>query len=317
MMQSKLTTYAKKNNVKWILKRIGVNWQLYALVSIPLVYIIIFKYGPMYGAQIAFRNYSPIIGFKESPWVGFSNFIRFLNSPIFGKLMLNTLSLSLYSMVAGFPIPIFLAIALNYTRNKIFKKTVQMATYIPHFISVVVMVGIMMQMLEPRIGFVNNLIAAVGGERINFFGKPGYFRHLYVWSGIWQNAGWSSIIYLSALASIDPEQHESAIVDGASKIRRIIHIDIPGIMPTAITLLILSFGNFIHIGFEKVFLMQNPLNTSTSEVIDTYVFKMGIGSEAPNYSYSSAIGLFQSVIGFILIIVVNRISKKVSETSLW
>ena len=238
-------------------KKILANWQLYLLILLPLIHLIIFRYGPMYGAQIAFRDYNPLIGFQGSEWVGLKHFTRFIDSPIFLKLMYSTLSLSLYSLIAGFPIPILLALGLNYINNHHFKKTVQMATYIPNFISVVVMVGLLIQMTDIRLGVINQILRFFGQDPVYFFGKPEYFRSLYVWSGIWQTAGWNSIIYLSSLSGVDPELHEAAIIDGATKVQRIRHIDIPGILPTAVILFIMSFGSFMNVGFEKAFLMQN------------------------------------------------------------
>lgn len=298
-------------------RRILQNWQLYLLLVLPLAYIIIFKYVPIYGAQIAFRDYSPILGFWKSPWVGTEHFERFFSSPVFSRILVNTLLLSLYNLIASFPFPIILAIGINYVGNKFFKKTVQMVTYIPYFISVVVLVGILTQIMNPRFGIVNQVITALGGEAIDFFAKPEYFRSLYVWSNVWQQAGWGSIIYIAALSGIDPQLHEAAIVDGASITRRIWHIDIPGILPTAIIMLILNVGSFMTLGFEKAYLMQNTMNTGTSEIIDTYVYKIGLASQSANFSYSSAIGLFQSAIGFILTLTVNKIANKLTETSLW
>lgn len=297
--------------------RILQNWQLYLLLVLPLAYIVIFKYIPIYGAQIAFRDYSPIQGFWGSPWVGTEHFERFFSSPVFSRILINTLLLSLYNLAAGFPFPIILAIGINYVGNRFFKKSVQMITYIPYFISVVVLVGILTQIMNPRFGLVNQVITALGGEAIDFFAKPEYFRSLYVWSNVWQQAGWGSIIYIAALSGIDPQLHEAAIVDGASITRRIWHIDIPGILPTAIIMLILNVGSFMTLGFEKAYLMQNTMNTGTSEIIDTYVYKIGLASQSANFSYSSAIGLFQSVIGFILTLTVNKIANKLTETSLW
>lgn len=298
-------------------RRILQNWQLYLLLVLPLAYIVIFKYIPIYGAQIAFRDYSPIQGFWGSPWVGTEHFERFFSSPVFSRILINTLLLSLYNLAAGFPFPIILAIGINYVGNRFFKKSVQMVTYIPYFISVVVLVGILTQIMNPRFGLVNQVITALGGEAIDFFAKPEYFRSLYVWSNVWQQAGWGSIIYIAALSGIDPQLHEAAIVDGASITRRIWHIDIPGILPTAIIMLILNVGSFMTLGFEKAYLMQNTMNTGTSEIIDTYVYKIGLASQSANFSYSSAIGLFQSVIGFILTLTVNKIANKLTETSLW
>ncbi len=306
-----------KYQPKSALKKIMSCWQLCLLMLIPFIYIIVFKYVPMYGATIAFKKFMPLKGIMGSPWIGFENFQRLFESPSFLGLLKNTIILSLYGLFAGFPFPIILALCLNYMGRERFKKVVQMTTYIPHFISVVVTVGLLFQILSLRTGVVNNVIELLGGERTNFIADPGFFRHLYVWSGIWQNAGWGSIIYIAALSSIDPQLHEAAIMDGASKVRRIWHIDLPGILPTVVIMLILNAGGILTTGFEKVLLMQNPLNSVTSEVIDTYVYKVGIAAQLPNYSFASAVGLFQSVVTFSLTVFVNFISKKVSENSLW
>ncbi|TBL78356.1 sugar ABC transporter permease [Paenibacillus thalictri] len=271
----------------------------------------------MYGAQIAFRNFVANKGIWGSQWVGLSQFIRFFESYEFWNIMWNTIALSFYQLAAGFPFPILLALSLNYVMHEQFKKWVQMVTYAPHFISVVVMVGIIMQALDPRIGIVNVLLKAVGLDAVNWMGDADYFRSIYVWSGVWQNVGFSCIIYLAALAGIDPSLHEAAVVDGASKMRRMWHIDLPGILPIAVILLILDVGRMLEIGFEKSFLMQNPLNLSTSEIIDTYVYKVGLASNVVNFSYSSAIGLFKNFINLILLVVVNRIAKKLGQSSLW
>jgi multiple sugar transport system permease protein/putative aldouronate transport system permease protein len=292
-------------------------WQLYVLMALPFAYIIIFKYIPMYGAQIAFKNFIANKGILGSPWVGFDNFVRFFNSYEFWNIMGNTIGLSFYQLVAGFPFPILLALSLNYVMHEKFKKIVQMVTYAPHFISVVVMVGIIFQVLDPRIGIVGNIFRWLGFGSINLLGSADYFKSIYVWSGVWQNVGFSCIIYMAALAGIDPSLHEAAVVDGATKLRRMWHIDLPGIIPIAVILLILEVGRMLEIGFEKSFLMQNPLNLQSSEIVDTYVYKVGLASTAVNFSYSSAIGLFKNVINLILLLVVNRIAKKVSRNSLW
>jgi multiple sugar transport system permease protein/putative aldouronate transport system permease protein len=299
------------------LRAITSRWQLYLLVVIPIAYIIIFRYIPMYGAQIAFRKFLPNLGIWGSQWVGFRYFLRFFRSYNFRNVMINTLFLNVYQLVAGFPIPIILAVFIHYCPFFGYKKSVQMVTYAPHFISTVVMVGIIFKMLSMRNGIINVAITGLGIEKINFLGSPGWFPHVFVWTGIWQNMGWGTIIYLAALSGIDPELHESAKVDGATIWQRIWHIDIPGILPTVIILLILRTGRMLQVGFEKVFLMQNDLNISRSEVIQTFVYKVGLASSNPNFSYAAAIGLFISVISFILLLIVNRISKKVSETSLW
>ncbi|MFF2090047.1 ABC transporter permease [Paenibacillus sp. NPDC058174] len=292
-------------------------WQLYVLIALPLLYIVVFKYIPMYGAQIAFKDFIVTKGIWGSDWVGLKHFDRFIHSYEFGKVMRNTLVLNFYNLLAGFPFPLMLALSLNYVRIHWFKKTVQMVTYAPHFISTVVMVGMMFELLNPRNGLVNNILQAFGLDAINFMGNPDLFKSIYVWSGVWQSAGFNCIIFLAALSSIDPSLHEAAVVDGASQRQRVWHIDLPGILPVAMILLILNMGSMLDVGYEKVLLMQNPLNTRTSEVIDTYVYKVGLVSQAMNYSYSAAIGLFKSVIGFILILTVNQIARKANQTSLW
>jgi putative aldouronate transport system permease protein len=293
------------------------SWQLYLLSLLPLIYLIVFRYVPMLGAQIAFKNYNVVNGIWASPWVGFAHFQRFITSHMFARVITNTLSISLYHLIAGFPIPIILALSLNYLGSRRYKKTVQMVTYAPFFISTVVLVGMLLQLLNTHHGIVNNLIVRAGGQRVDFLGNPNMFYSVYVWSGIWQTYGYSSIIYMAALSGIDPELHEAAIVDGAVITQRIVHIDLPGIMPTAIILLILSTGLVMEIGFEKAYLMQNPLNLRVSEVIDTYVYKIGLTGAIPQFSYASAIGLFKSVVGLLLLVAVNKIAKHTSESSLW
>lgn len=315
-VQEAAVSIRKKRSAK-LLKDMFKVWQLYALMALPFAYIVIFKYVPMYGAQIAFRNFQAVKGIWGSPWVGFDNFVRFFNSYEFWNIMWNTISLSFYQLVAGFPFPILLALSLNYVMHEKFKKTVQMVTYAPHFISVVVMVGIIFQVLDPRIGVVNVVLGWFGVSPIDFMGRPELFQSIYVWSGVWQNVGFSCIIFLAALAGIDPSLHEAAVVDGASKLRRMWHIDIPGILPIAIILLILDVGRMLEIGFEKAFLMQNPLNLIKSEIVDTYVYKVGLASAVVNFSYSSAIGLFKNVINLVLLILVNRAARKLGQSSLW
>ncbi|TDF91248.1 sugar ABC transporter permease [Paenibacillus piri] len=271
----------------------------------------------MYGAQIAFKNFVATKGIWGSSWVGMAHFIRFFESYEFWNIMWNTISLSIYQLLAGFPFPILLALSLNYVMHEKFKKMVQMVTYAPHFISVVVMVGIIFQMLDPRIGLVTLMLKALGFDSVSLLGNADYFQSIYVWSGVWQNVGFSCIIYLAALSGIDPSLHEAAVVDGATKLRRMWHIDLPGILPIAVILLILEVGRMLEIGFEKAFLMQNPLNLQTSEIIDTYVYKVGLASTAVNFSYSSAIGLFKNALNLILLVAVNRFAKKMGQSSLW
>lgn len=298
-----------------IAKKIHRRWQLYFVMLLPLAYLVIFHYTPMYGVQIAFKNFIVTKGIIGSPWIGFAHFQRFFKSYQFLRLIKNTLGISFYSLAAGFPVPIILAILINEVRAVRFKKTVQMVTYAPHFISTIVMVAIILQVLDPKIGLINRVIDATGGDPINFIGVPEYFKTIYVVSGVWQNAGYSSIIYIAALSSIDPQLEEAAIMDGASKLQKIWHIDIPGILPTAVILLILNMGRIMNIGFEKIFLMQNPLNMVTSDVISTYVYRTGLVSA--QYSFSAAVGLFNSVINLILIVSVNQAARRMGETSLW
>lgn len=291
------------------------NFDLYLFMVPAIITTFIFAYIPIYGVQIAFKDFSARKGIWGSEWVGFEHFERFFNSPNFWELIWNTLSLSLYSLIAGFPIPIILALMLNSLRHKRYRKLVQTVTYAPNFISVVVMVGMILLFLSPRIGMVNNIIGIFGIKPVNFMGEVNMWRHIYVWSGVWQTAGYGSIIYFAALSGISPELHEAATVDGATKLQRIWHIDIPGILPTATILLILSCGSILSVGFEKAFLMQNDLNLPVSEIISTYVYKMGLIRN--DMSFSSAIGLFNSVINAILLISVNAFSRKISDNSLW
>lgn len=296
---------------------IKTNWQLYVLVLIPLLYIIIFKYVPMYGARIAFVNYMPRKGIMGSEPVGFAHFERFLKSPMFFTVIKNTLAISLYSLVLNIPFPIILAISLNYLKNKTFMKTVQMVTYLPHFLSTVIVVSLIQLMFNTHSGVVNNIINFLTGEKINFLGLSKYFRSMYVWSGIWQGAGWSSILYISALAGVDPQLHEAAIIDGANKIKRIWHIDLPCILPTVSIMIIMNMGSILTVGFDKTYLMQNPTNLEISQVLSTYEYSIGIGGGIPSYSYPAAIGLWSAAVSFLLICVTNKISKVLSDTGLW
>lgn len=294
--------------------RIRQSWQLYVLLAIPLLYLLIFQYWPMYGAQIAFRNFNALQGITESPWVGLKHFQRFISSYDFERTLRNTLIISFYSLIVGFPFPIMLALGLNYVRKQWFKNFVQLVTYAPYFISTVVMAGIILQFLSPDAGLFNQILKRFDITPINVMSKPDMFAHVYVWSGLWQTMGFSAIIYLATLSSVDPTLHEAAIVDGASKLQRIRYIDLPELMPVAIVLLVLSMGGILSTGFEKILLLQNPLNIRTSEVIDTYVYRVGLASTVPNYSYASAIGLFKSVVGLILVLVVDRFAKRMGQS---
>ena len=291
------------------------HWQLYLLILIPLAYFVIFKYIPISNAVIAFKNYSPIKGPWGSDWIGFKNFELFFANPVFWTLLKNTFVLAAYTVLASFPIPIILAIALNEIRNGLFKRTVQLVTYAPYFISTVVVVSMTILVLSPRIGFVDDAIGLFGIPAVDFLGDPNYFRHIYVWSDVWQTTGYSAVIYMAALAGIDPALHESAKIDGASRIQRILHVDLPGIMPTAVIILVLGVGNIMAIGFEKVFLLQNPLNLAQSEIIATYVYKTGLINA--DFSMATAVGLFNSVINLFLLLGVNFAAKRITGNGLW
>lgn len=293
------------------------NWQLYLLLLVPLAYIVIFSYLPMVGSQIAFRKYMPTTGIWGSEWVGLRYFEQFITSSKFGEVIRNTLVISFYSILVGFPLPILFALSLNYVQGKRFKKSLQMISYAPNFISTVVMCGIIVQFLNPTYGLFNSIRGVFGLEPANYMANYGAFPHIYVWSGVWQGLGFSSIIYIAALSGVSPELHEAAIIDGATKLKRIWYIDLPSIIPTAIIILIMNTGQILNVGFEKVLLLQTPLNLRTSEIISTYTYKMGLIATLPNYSYATAIGLFQSLVGLVLLLIVNTVARRVSETSLW
>ena len=302
-----------------IRKKYGPYWQLYVFLLLPVIYILIFAYWPMFGLQIAFKKFSIVKGIWDSPWVGFKNFIKFFNAYQFTDVMRNTITLSLYAILAAFPFPIIFALVLNTVEHPRLKKTVQTITYMPHFISVVVIVGMMMQIFHPMAGLYGRFMKMLTGEiPADLFANPKAFPHLYVWSGVWQGFGYNSIIYIAALTNVSAEIHEAAEVDGASRFQRVIHVDFPALLPTITIMLILRMGSIMSIGFEKTYLMQNSLNLSRSEIISTFVYKKGLGAGASNdYSYSTAIGMFNSVVNLILISSVNWFSRRVGETSLW
>jgi putative aldouronate transport system permease protein len=300
-----------------IWRNLRKSWQLYLLLALPIAWLAVFQYYPMYGAQIAFRDFLPGDSMWHAKWVGLDNFVRFFQSTMFVQLMQNTLGLSLYSLAVGFPIPIIFALSLNQLRAGFFKQSVQMVSYAPYFISTVVLVGMLLQFLDLRHGPVNLFLQFIGNTPTHFFGDAKMFPSIYVWSGVWQYTGFNTVIYLASLATIDPALHEAALVDGANRLQRIWYIDLPGILPTAVTLLILNMGQIINVGFEKVYLMQNPLNTAISEVISTYVYKIGLIGGITNYSYAAAIGLFNSLIGMLLLVAANQLMKKLTNSSLW
>jgi putative aldouronate transport system permease protein len=285
------------------------------MMLLPMAVIIIFSYGPMFGVQIAFKEFRARDGIWGSPWIGFTHFQNFFNSYQFQRVVTNTLGISLYGLIAGFPIPIILAILVNESLHPRFKKGVQLVTFAPHFISTVVMTNMILMFLSVYGGPVNNLIASLGGERIDFMAKPQFFKSIYVWSGIWQGMGYSSVIYIAALSGIDPALYEAATIDGAGKFQKILYIDLPGIAPTIVILLILNCGHIMSVGYEKILLMQNGLNMAASDVISTYVYRMGL--ENAQYSFSAAVGLFNSVVNALLLVLVNQAARKLGETSLW
>lgn len=299
--------------------RLREHWQLYVFLLLPVAYLIIFCYVPMAGLQLAFKKFNIGLGIWGSPWVGFAQFQKFFSSYQFSRTITNTLTLSIYGLIASFPLPILLALLLNSLRSRRYKRVVQTVTYLPYFISTVVLVGMLTQILNPRTGLLANFYHMfIGAEEFpNFMANPGAFPHLYVWSGVWQTIGYSSIIYMAALASVDPELHEAAQIDGASRWKRVLHIDLPTIIPTASILLIMSAGRIMSVGFEKAYLMQNNLNMSASEVISTYVYKVGLAASVQDFSYATAIDLFNSVINMILMVFVNGLSSKMSHESLF
>ena len=288
---------------------------LYLMLLSVIIYYLVFVYAPMGGLVIAFKDYNIYDGIFGSPWVGFRYFKQFFSSMFAPRLIRNTLAISLYNLVFGFTAPIILALMFNEVGNMVFKKVSQTISYLPYFISTVVIVSIMTLMFSMKTGIVNNAIVALGGKRINFMGEARFFKSMYVWSGVWQSMGFNSILYLSALAGVDPALHEAATIDGASRVKRIWHIDIPCILPTIVITLILNTGSIMSVGYEKILLMQNNLNMSTSDVISTYVYRIGLVNA--QYSLSTAVNLFNSVVNLIIITTVNAIAKRVGDTSLW
>lgn len=297
------------------MKRVASTWQLYVLLTPALIYIAVFKYWPMYGVQIAFRNYNPVDGFLGSPWIGLANFQRFVSSFQFERVLENTVWLAVLGLLIAFPVPIVLALLVNQLQAKRFKQLTQTVLYSPAFISTVVVVGMMFVLLSPRSGLINNALQLFGGQPVFFMGSADWFRPVYVVSDIWQQAGFSMVVYLAALTSIDPALHDAAKVDGANKLQRIRHIDIPGIMPVITVLFILAIGNLLNVGFEKALLMQTNLNTQTSEIVQTYVYHAGL--QQAQFSYSAAIGLFNSLLNLALLVTFNWVARRATKTSLW
>ncbi len=299
---------------KKIWERMWKGREYYLLILPALLYVLIFCYGPMYGIQIAFKNYKMSRGIWDSNWVGLMHFEDFFGGYYFWNLIKNTLFLSLYNLAVSFPIPIIVALIINELKGK-YKNFVQTVLYAPHFISTVVLVGMLGIMFSPSSGVVNQVLNTLGIDSIYFMGDGKYFRHMYVWSGVWQQMGWSAIIYIAALSGVDPALHEAASIDGATRMQRILRVNLPCIAPTIIIMLILAVGSIANVGYEKVFLMQNALNRDVSEVISTYVYKRGIVET--NYSFSTAVNLFNNVVNVILLLFANTVSKKFSESSLF
>ena len=300
-------------NTLW--RRVCQRWQLYLFLVIPLAWVLIFCYYPMLGVQIAFKDFLPREGIWGSKWEGLVHFQTFFGSFFFGRTVGNTIRISLYSLCVSFPLAIIMALMINLIVNNRFKKAVQTISYMPHFISTVVMVGLLLIWLSPSRGLLGAFYGLFNKTAPNILGMPGAFRSIYVWSDVWQHAGWDSIVFLAALSSVDPTLYEAAVVDGATRWQKQIYIDLPLLLPTASIMLILRAGGIMNVGFEKVFLMQNPLNQTKSEVIATYVYKMGLKSN--QYSMSTAVNLFNNVINFALLMLVNGITRKLGDTSLW
>lgn len=293
------------------------NWVLYLMLLPAVVLVFCFCYIPMYGVTIAFKDYKNALGILGSPWADpfFKHFLRFFKSYQFTTTILNTLVISLYSMFVSFPFPILLALLINQMHARRFRRVFQTVTYMPYFISTVVMVGLMIILLSPSTGIVGNVYKLFQRQAPNIMGTPSLMSTVYVWSGVWQSTGWDSIIYLAALSAVDPTLYEAATVDGAGKLRKLLHIDIPMLLPTAAILLILRAGNIMNVGFEKVYLMQNDLNLSVSEILNTYVYKLGMRSS--QYSISTAVSLFNNLVNCTLLVAINQITKRLSENSLW
>ena len=302
-----------RSKIDYFLKRSKLRWRLFIFIIPAFLYFTIFRYGPMYGVQLAFKNFNFGQGIWNSPWIGLKNFTRFFDSFYFFTVMKNTLLINFYQILL-FPLPVIFALALNDINNLRYKKLVQTVAYIPHFIPAVILVGMLLIFLDPNTGIVNMIISALGGEPQRFIGEPKYFYGIYIISGEWQHLGWNTIIYLAALSGVNAELYDAAYIDGASRFQRVLHINLPYITPTILTLFILRMESALSVGFEKIYLMQNNLNISQSEVIQTYVYKVGLLQS--QYGFSTAIGLFNNVISLLLLLMVNYLSQKVFEVGL-
>ena len=299
-------------------RRILARWQLYLLLIVPVAWLVTFAYVPMSGLVLAFKTYRANLGIWGSPWVGMKNFNAFFSSYKFGMVLKNTLTISLYSLFVTFPIPILFALLLNVMPGRRYKKAIQTVTYIPYFFSTVVMVGLLYQLIDPRSGLYGTMAKLITGKTpASLLANGENFKHLYVWSHVWQSTGYNAIIYIAALSSADQSLHEAAMIDGASRLQRVVHIDVPCILPTVSIMLVLAVGNIMNVGYEKVLLMQNDLNMNYSEIISTYSYKVGLASGVPNFAQSTAIGLFNSVINFILLVIANFTSKRLNGSGIF
>lgn len=304
----------KKKRLQTFGKILRKDWQLYSLLVLPIIYLLIFKYGPMIGNVIAFRRFVPGGSIFGETWVGMHYFQMFIQDRNFWRIFTNTMVLGGITLLFTFPMPIIFALLLNEVKNKKFKKFVQTASYLPHFLSIVIVAGMILQLTAIN-GSINSLVSFITGDTINFMQRAEWFRTIYVTSEIWQGMGWGAILYLAALTTIDDSLYEAARIDGANRWKQTIHVTIPGILPTIVTLLILNIGSFLSVGFEKILLLYNPLIYETADVLSTYLYRVGLVSS--NFSYATAIGLFESVIGLTLVLSVNAISRKLTERSLW
>jgi len=316
MQQTNVQAFPVKPAKKpWFKKYIRDYWQLYVLIAPAIIYYLVFHYYPMYGVQVAFRQYRAKLGPIGSPWVGLKHFKRFINDPWFFRLLGNTLRLSVYGLVAGFPMPLILAFMINEVQNKYYKKTVQMITYAPHFLSTVVVCGMLTMFFRKDTGIINTILEMMGGQRVEWITRPSAFQHLYTWSGVWQGAGWGTIIYLASLSSVDAEVVEAATIDGCNRVQKIIYIDFPTIKPTIVINLLLSLGGVLGSNSEKIILLQRDVTKMVSETFGSYLYYEGI--QGGNFDYTAAAGMFQNVVNLCLLAMFNFIAGKLGETSLW
>jgi putative aldouronate transport system permease protein len=306
---------AHRSVAKRVSRALRRDKYLYIILLPVVAYFVLFKYVPMYGLVISFMDYSVFRGIGGSEWIGFANFQSFFNSVYFVRLLRNTLLISVYGLLFTFPLPIVLALLFNEMRSGLYKRLAQTISYLPHFISTVVVVSMLTTMLSTQNGIVNNAIAALGGQRVSFLQEPGMFRTIYIASDAWQSAGWGSIIYLAAISGVSPELYEAATIDGAGRLGKVLHVTLPSILPTIMILLVMNMGNLLSVGYEKILLMYNELTYETADVISTYVYRKGILNN--DYGYSAAVGLFNSAVNLMLLFAANLLSKKLSEVSLW